>query len=293
MLTDHLEKLVHFVGIVRAGSIRKYAVLNSLSQPAMSKCLRILETELEANLVYRGKNGVRLSQSGSNLYTWSEKMLSEAEELGRSLRAGTGRKLTGTLTMGTYQSIAVYFVPQFFKFIQTEQSQLSLSFVTAPSTELLLLLKSGKVDFIISIDPPKSAELYQSVLYHDYYSLYRPTGDLSSKQRPSIFTLLTARDSKGRSLKSYLKKESLIEQTVPCSDFEGAKAMLEAGAGWAILPDRVAAASLEAKRIDRVQGNPELQFFGKHSVVFSSRSHRASDESIKWIAAQLSLMLNA
>jgi DNA-binding transcriptional LysR family regulator len=291
MLLQHLEKLTHFVGIVRAGSIRKYASLNRLSQPAMSKCLQILETELEASLVVRDQHGVELTQAGELLFRWSERLISETEELGTAIRLHSGLKLRDKLKMGTYQSVAVYFVPKFYKFIQRQQNRLLLEFTTAPSQELMLMLKSGAVDFTISIDPPKAAEFHHVVLFKDFYSLFKLSGTSQLADEIRIFTLPTARDENRRSLKAYLKSAGLLNQLVSCSDFEAVKAMLEGGAGWAILPDRVAASALSSKRIERVTQFPNLQAFGRHSVTFSCRSHRAGDQALQWIANQLQLML--
>ena len=78
------------------------------------------------------------------------------------LRSYGKLRLSGTLTMGTYNSIAVYFVPRFFKFIRQRQDDLSMNLVSAPSRDLLIALKAGDLDFIVSIDPPKAQAFSRS-----------------------------------------------------------------------------------------------------------------------------------
>jgi DNA-binding transcriptional LysR family regulator len=291
MLTEHLEKLVHFSGVVRAGSIRSYATANRLSQPAISKCIRNLESDLEITLLVRDREGVALTQAGQELFTWSEAMLSSAKDLHEKIRERADLKLKGELKMGTYQSIAVYFVPRFFKFIQKEQEHLQLHFVSAPSADLITMLKAGKVDFVVSIDPPKSAELFQIKLFEDTYSLYQHATKSLKLKDSVIFTLPAAKDREGRSLESYLISSQLWSNTISCGDFEAAKALLEANAGFALLPERVALPLLEERKIEKVKGVPSLSRIGTHSVVFSCKAHRAADASMLWIANQLRLML--
>lgn len=57
-LVDHLEKLRHFLGVVKARSIRSYAITHRLSQPAVSTAVRILESDLEVTLLVRNRDGV-------------------------------------------------------------------------------------------------------------------------------------------------------------------------------------------------------------------------------------------
>jgi LysR family transcriptional regulator of abg operon len=80
MLIDHLEKLRHFVGVVRANSIRGYAIQHNLSQPAISKSIQILEATLESGILVRDRNGVQLTQSGKRLYEWAEKLVEECAQ---------------------------------------------------------------------------------------------------------------------------------------------------------------------------------------------------------------------
>jgi len=74
-LSIHLEKLVHFVGTARTGSIRGYAIAHSLSQPAIFKAIQNLETDLETALLVRNMDGVQLTQAGQKLFEFAEEFL--------------------------------------------------------------------------------------------------------------------------------------------------------------------------------------------------------------------------
>ena len=291
MLRNHLEKLNRFVGCVKAGSIRGYAITHRLSQPAISKCIQNLETELEVSLLVRGREGIRLSKPGEDLFSFAEQMLTQSDEIESRIRAYGKLQVRGSLVMGTYQSIAVYFIPTLFKFIRKEQPDLNMNLFTAPSQDLVEALQASKVDFIVSIDPPKNSGFHQVRILGDTYSLFRQTGFKDLLARSLIFTLPSAQDKSRKSLRSYLEEVRLAERISNCWDFESAKAMAEQGVGYALLPDRVAAGALEAGRIERVEEMKKLQRIGDHDLVFSCRKYRVSDTAIKWVLDQLLLML--
>jgi len=292
MLKHHLEKLEHFVGSVKAGSIRSYSVSNNLSQPSVSKCIQNLETDLEVSLLVRNRSGIQVTQAGRRLFEYGDRILAEADRLGTALRSQSRLRISGKLIMGTYQSIAVYFVPSFFKFIQKEQQDLTMNLMSAPSDELVQALRTGKVDLIVSIDPPLLPEFYQITILHDTYSLYKPLKFQLPPEKSFIFTLPQAKDSRGKSVVKYLSDAKLGMRMSSCGDFESVKAMIEQGIGYGFLPDRVAKPLLDSGKIELAVSPKNLLHVGEHALVFSCRKHRATDVTITWIRDQLALMLS-
>ena len=291
MLQLHLEKLRHFVGVARAGSIRGYAVKENLSQPAISKAMQNLESVLESSLLIRAREGIQLTGPGQLLFEWAERLLNEADQIEIKVRSQNELVIEGNFYVGTYQSIAVYFIPQFYKFLQKTQRNLKINLVTAPSHELIQQLRSGELDIAISVDPPKVKGLIHARLFDDTYSLYRNTQGGGRLGKVPIFTLETARDAAGTSLLTYLKATPWSKSLVSCGDFEAAKAMLEADVGFALLPDRVALPLVEQKKAERVKEANGLLRIGLHGVYLSFRSHREADVSIRWISRQIELMM--
>jgi DNA-binding transcriptional LysR family regulator len=293
MLIHHLEKLRHFSGSVKAGSIRSYSLANNLSQPSVSKSIQLLEEALESSLLVRSREGIELTSAGKLLFDFSESVHSNASQVEDEIRKAGQQKYQGVLTMGTYQSIAVYFVPKFFQFIQKTQGGIRLNLLTASSDELVKSVKSGKIDFIVSIDPPKSPDLSQIEIYKDTYSLYKKSGMQTNSSDTIIFTLSNAKDHEGRTLENFLKQSKLSKNISDCGDFESVKAMVEEGVGWAFMPERVAAPLLFRGLIEKVSQFPRLNSVGSHSIVFSCRKHRMSDRAMKWVSEQLISMMRS
>jgi DNA-binding transcriptional LysR family regulator len=287
MLGDHLEKLKHFIGVAKAGSIRKYAIRYNLSQPAISKSIQILESALETSLMQRSRDGIRLTDSGQALYRWADSIYFQSEDVERRIRMESKQRLKGQVKLGTYLSISIYYIPHFFKHVQREQSDVHFTFLSYSSAKLVSELKAGKLDLIISIDPPARRELNHVKLYDDTYSLYRAIGGGAEARNAPIFTLSRAKDSDGRDMVHYLKNASLLQRAYFCSDFEVVKAMVENDAGLAILPDRVAAPLVNNQRIERSGLSPRLVEFGSHSVVLSCNRHRAADHLLRWTTERI------
>ncbi len=293
MLSDHLEKLHHFAGIVKAGSIRNYALQSNLSQSAMSKCIQILEGDLEATLLIRSRDGVKLTSAGRELFDFAEEVHSLGTRVEAKIKSNGNIVLGGKLVMGTYQSIAIYFIPKFFKFLQMEQKNLRLDLVCATSLELIKMVKSGKIDFAISIDPPASRDLFRIPIFKDTYSLYRKVGTKFSSVSSAIYTLPLACDENGKSLAKYIKNSGVTNQVIACGDFEVVKAMIESDIGYGLLPERVALTLLNAGKFEKVPGIRALQSIGPHNIMFCCRKQKEADSAIQWICNQLILMLKS
>ncbi len=293
MLVDHLEKLVHFVGAVKAGSIRAYSIQNALSQPAISKSIQLLEEALEVNLMIRSREGVELTQPGQVLFEFSENTISQCKITETFIRSHGSLKLSGNFIMGAYLSIAVYFIPKFFKFIRDEQQELNMEIVSATSAELVKMVRTGKVDFVISVDPPKTKDLMSIKIYEDTYSLYRKVGSEEKLSTGSLYTVPLAKDSEGKSIKSYLAGAGITKNIFSCGDFETVKAMVEHDVGLGAMPSRVALPLVKAGIIEAVKEERLLNNFGTHSIEFSCRKHRGADKTMQWLVSQLTLMLRS
>ncbi len=281
------------MGAAKAGSIRAYSIQNGLSQPAISKCIQLLEEDLEVNLMIRGREGVELTQSGQALFNFSETTISQCKLTENLIRSQGTLQLSGDFVMGAYLSIAVYFIPKFFKFIRQQQQQLRMELVSASSSELVKMVRTGKVDFIISVDPPKNRELLNVQIYEDTYSIYRKVGSKEKLSTSSIYTVPLAKDSKGKSIKSYLSDAGKTNSIYSCGDFETVKSMIENDVGLGVMPNRVALPLIKMGILEPLLEERRLNNFGLHSIEFSCRKHRGADQTILWLMNQLTLMLKS
>ena len=78
-----LKQLDYFLGVAEAGSFSKAAVRLSVAQPILSRQIKLLETELGVELLYRNGRGIVLSEAGKVLETYARTSLVSSSKRGR------------------------------------------------------------------------------------------------------------------------------------------------------------------------------------------------------------------
>ena len=106
-------------------SLRRAAEQLNVSQPAISRSLRVPEEAVGYTLLKRQPYGVVLTPQGRILRDF---VVTIEEETGRATRLfeSARQDVAGTLSVGTYESIAIYFWPGFLKTFATMYPKLSL-----------------------------------------------------------------------------------------------------------------------------------------------------------------------
>ncbi len=77
----NLQQLYYVRQIAEAKSINKASKALYISQPALTKQLKLLENELAVTLFERSKNGVRLTNEGDLFLDEAEKILNQVGSL--------------------------------------------------------------------------------------------------------------------------------------------------------------------------------------------------------------------
>ncbi len=71
-----LKQLSYFLGVAESGSFSKAAVRLSVAQPILSRQIKLLESDLGVELLYRNGRGVVLSEAGKLLETYAQGVVS-------------------------------------------------------------------------------------------------------------------------------------------------------------------------------------------------------------------------
>lgn len=111
-----LRRLRAFVAVVDAGGFARAAARVNLSQPALSRQIHALETELGVRLFDRIGRRVQLTSEGEDLLERSRRLLTDAESLGERARALKGGQ-TGVLRVGAtpqaMETLLAGFLPRY------------------------------------------------------------------------------------------------------------------------------------------------------------------------------------
>jgi LysR family transcriptional regulator, regulator of abg operon len=170
-----LWRLQHFLGVAEAGSFHAAARQLNISQPALTKSIRILEKTFGTELFLRLPKGVRLTEAGELLHQ-------RAREIEASWNAATievGAQSTG---MGGFMRIgggpvysAVYF-PNMLADMRRRFPNLKVSVSTGVGTELLPALKVGDIRAYAGGVPSTEVELgpdfETEILYQQSNAIY-------------------------------------------------------------------------------------------------------------------------
>ncbi len=121
-----LRQLEYFVAVAESGSITGAAARVHLSQSAMSTALAELERALDVQLLLRHHaRGVTLTAAGEQLLVASRRLLAQAGELSSEAH-GLGYGLAGALSIGCFEVLAPYVLPDLIATCAERYPQLRL-----------------------------------------------------------------------------------------------------------------------------------------------------------------------
>lgn len=268
MIENHLEKLVTFVGVVGAGSIRKYAHAHNSSQPAVSQRIANLERVVGLPLLRRSREGVQLTKEGRVIYELGLKLMSETQSAEAKLYSDPSAKRE--MRFGTYDSVAIYLLPSVAKEVRARMPSLNLSITCGRSSEIVKLVETGALDLGLCMASAKARRLTLTPLYDDFYGFFSAP---SVFQEQTLISVPDATDHMGKSIRSYVGAFGLdIASLMGVPSFEVAKAMTIAGLGIGVLPHRVAAPFLKQGVLRRaVMPVSVPTSFGLHSFGLITR----------------------
>jgi len=282
-LEEQLDKLPVFLATVRARSIRGAAKALGRSQPAVSRTLRLLEEAVGARLFSRDQGGIKLTATGERMFEFADHVRTG---LARFRAEAEEKQIRQRVSFGTYESIAVYFLPGFLRYAADVQSRLEISVLTAPSGALFDALRRSEVDLILSVNPPTHRSVQSTVLFHDEYRLYRHPSMMPSAKTP-LLVFEQATDAKGRTLGSHVRaSRHASRRRFSCASFEAVAALTSEGLGVGVLPARVAERSLAGRELVEVEDGGPWRF-GRHPIAVSFLAHRAGDPAIVWLQRAL------
>lgn len=135
MLPFTLQQLRILKAVATEKNFTKAAEVLYLSQPSLSKQIKILEENLDILLINRENNKISLTENGKVFLQYSERILALCEESCRALiDLKNGDR--GNLTVGASQTIGTYLMPRVLALFAQNYSQINLK-VQVNSTRLI------------------------------------------------------------------------------------------------------------------------------------------------------------
>lgn len=141
-----------FYYVASAKNLTKASELMHISQPAITKHIKNLESQLKMSLFIRTKRGVILTESGIQIFEQVKNMIICAKNIDNIATTFSDIQ-TGTIKIGAGKSMIRNFIIPALTRYKKERIDISIDLTIRPTSELLDKLKKGEIDFVFSKFP--------------------------------------------------------------------------------------------------------------------------------------------
>ncbi len=180
----NLKQLEYFVQVAELGSFSKAAVVLDIAQPALSRQVRSLETELHQQLFLRNGRGVTLTDAGKRLFDHSvavlQLMAHAREDLGASRDEPIGRVTIG-LPPSMGRQLTLPLIDRFKK----ELPAARLAIVEGLSTHIVEWVTTGRIDIGLVYNPEAQPGLEITPLLQEQLGLVSHAAK-GKRKRPAL-----------------------------------------------------------------------------------------------------------
>jgi len=165
------RQIERFVDVVESGSLSRTSQRLNISQPALSKSLKLLEEQLGTKLLERGPRGVRPTKSGDTFYRRARTISSEfrrAREDLDELKGSTAGQVALGVTPGPGMLDRV--IPEAVLRVAAKRPSLNIVVRSGTIPELLVELKRGDLDLLLTVldERIEGANFKTNLLFDDH-----------------------------------------------------------------------------------------------------------------------------
>ena len=239
-----LQQLEAFVEVARTVNFRSAAQALHVSQPALSRTIKVVEAALGARLFDRDTRHVEITPAGKELLPIALRILenfnSSFSELSQFLEGRSGH-----VTVASLPSTGVALLPGAIAAFRLLHPQVQFSLIEGPADLLRTAIDEGKADMAISVRPaPQEPLLYRHLLDDPFVLLCRRDDPLSAKSSVP-WSVFAARPFIASSFRSsirpitdaaFLQKGLPILPAIEYPSIAVAGALVAAGLGLTALP---------------------------------------------------------
>ncbi|MGV2067664.1 LysR family transcriptional regulator [Agrobacterium sp. 22-226-1] len=153
-----IRQLGYFVRVAELGSFSRASAFLHVAQPALSRQVQNLETELKERLLIRNGRGVELTEAGERLLDNARGILRQIERTYEDIEnSRTGK--SGKVAIGLPATISTGIATALIRKLREELSDAQVMLVHGRSNQLQEWILSGQLDMAIMYDAPSSPML--------------------------------------------------------------------------------------------------------------------------------------
>lgn len=156
---NNLEYYKVFYYVAKHGSLTVAAGKLSVSQPAVSQSMKLLEGQLGVRLFVRGARGVRLTQEGELLFAYVDSAFAQLRQGERRLQQLLDLEL-GEIRIGASDMTLRFYLLPYLELFHEKYPKIKVRVTNAPTPETIQYLAEEKIDFgVVSAPISVSEEL--------------------------------------------------------------------------------------------------------------------------------------
>lgn len=241
-----INNLQTFVAVAETGSFSLTSEQLFLTQPAISKRIAALESELGTALFDRIGRKVSLTEAGQALLPRARSILLEVEDSRRAISNLSGH-VGGRLSIGTSHHIGLHRLPPVLRQFNQDYPEVELDIHFMDSEEACRAVEHGDLELgIVTLPLTPSALLLTREIWPDPLSIVVGKAHPLTKQKQITLETLSQHTAILPATGTYTREvlERAIEHTsnrlkvgLATNYLETIKMLVSVGLGWSILPD--------------------------------------------------------
>ena len=234
--------LRYFQTVAEFGGYSRAAEYLRLTQPALSRAIKQLETELGTTLFHRHGHGITLTEPGRTLLDRARAILRTLDQTKQEIRAGAG-EISGSVSLAVPPAAGTWLIPPLMQRLAATCPNVSVKIVGGYSGYIHEWLVRGAVDLACLHDPlPQKGFAVTPLVREPVFVVGRTghfprTGAVRVSDLPRLPLILPSRPNASRRLlDSWMAQRRLtLNLRMEVDDPSIIRALLRAGQGFSIL----------------------------------------------------------
>lgn len=177
-----LQQLEYIVAVDKYRHFVRAAESCGVTQSTLSSLIQKLEAELDATIFDRTQHPVAPTPLGEEIIAQARVILYNASQMGELVASYKGSAV-GDIRLGTVSTIAPFILPQLFRYMSDQHSDINLHVEEARVETIKQKLKRAELDIAILAMPVADEALLEIPIYHErYYAYVSPEDTLYNKE---------------------------------------------------------------------------------------------------------------
>lgn len=240
----NINQMKYVIVLAEEKSFTKAARKLFISQPSLSKSIKLLEEELATELFER--NPLKLTYSGEIFVKKAKNILKDIENTKVQISDITNESKSH-LRVGVPSHRCYYFIPKILKNLQNEFPNFSIVIEEYPTNVLKKMIEEDKIDLFIGTESPNSKNYVKTHIYNEGIYLVFPTiwGINCNEDEIHLeifkdknFILFEESLTLGHLIRKLCSEKGIeIHSNIECHNAETVYSMIREGLGVSILPE--------------------------------------------------------